>query len=745
MVLLIKKINIEMKVKTKTGVNVKVILTSILFITIFTTNLFSCAASYQEMYIKNEYYNFTDPDMVNLPRDNPLYKLLGSHAAHDARFEHFSKKKKEANIKAWQGYFKGELSPNRIESLFYKKDSIKKAAKYYKNSSKFPAFGKYINFLHLQNQLAQNIEVNNKEEIIKQGLLLFNKEEDYFIKERYLYLLIRLYHHSQQYHKLLDIYSNNPLLLNPEGVVKEWVEALRAGTYQHLNQSVKANQLYAQIFAHHKTNSHYGYYDFTINNDEEWHALLNSTTDKETKALYHFLRAMKWENEPLYELKSIASLAPDSIWFERLSYMIMQGLQNKRYSIMVHSGKKDKYFKAKVKNYKLQKKHFLNVLSQLKKQTFFTLYSKLYLNVLEYTSLERKELIKLRALANNKQMPFAKLLTYIYGLHQLSSSSDQEQYALYQQLKPLLPKFSATKQKSILRYTALQISTLDEEGTIEKKLNKLFAQSNNYRATILNALNYVDASKFKSYVEEEKRSFFEDKVFKTAMINLERGDVAKILGTLYLQKNDFQQAQFYLRQVPTKNVFTPYNPFNVSINTSNRTPSKQTYSQRKFVETLLRIQRALEQDPTSATDHFLYANALYNKSWFGNFPMSSVLYRSTNLDQEDILPKTADLFHAQKEYELALKYAKDENFKAKITYQLLKIKFNLAISNTENYGSDIWAMPRFNGWNNGTEKVIRLLKESKNFTEGIKDFKANYGHTPYAQEVIEKCITFKYF
>ena len=703
------------------------------------------------MYIKDEYFNFTDPDMVNLPRDNPLYKLSGSYTAHDARYKYFKKQKKEANIKAWKNYFSNTLSSVDIENMFYKKNSIEKSAKYYKNSLVYPNFSKYINFLNLQNQLAQNNGHKDYDKVIKKGLEHFKKETKPFLKERYLYLLMRLYHHNKQYNELLNLHADNTLIINPQGIVKEWITALRAGAYYHLKQSVKANQIYAKIFETHTTNAHYGYYDFKVNSDEEWQSLLSSTADNETKALYHFLRAMKWENEPLHELKNIASLAPDSVWFERLSYMIMQELQNKRYNIMVHSGKKDDYFKTEIKSYKQQKEHFITVLKTVKKQTFFTLYSQLFLNVLEYNSLKRTDVVTLHTLANNKQKPYVKLLHYIYGLHQLSSSSDEEQYALYHQLKPLLPKFSEKKQASILRYTALQLATVDEAHPIESTINKLFAQNGNYRRTILEALTYSSASKFKTYVEKKKRSFFEEKVFKKTMKILHKGDISNILGTLYLQENNFKEAQFYLRQVPQQNLFTPYNPFNVGISCSNRNQSKKTYSQKKFVETMLRIESALEKNPKSARDHFLYANALYNKSWFGNFPMSSVLHRSPYLKKGERLPKTTNLNKAQKEYELALEYANDkdkkknENFKAKISYQLLKIKFNIAISNTYRYDKKTWENPRFGTSNQGTRKIIKLLKESRDFTEAIRDFKADYQHTDYAKEVIEKCITFKYF
>ncbi len=723
----------------------KSLLKSIFLLPILNTLLFACITTHTETFLKNEYYNFTDPDMVDLPRDNPLYKLSGTYAAHDARFKYFEQKKKDLNLKAWQSYFNKEYSLKELEAIFYKKESLKKSAKYFKNSKTYPNFGRYINFLYLQNNLAQNRVEKNSHEIIAQGLKLFKQEDQPFLKERYLYLLLRLYHHTGEYHQLLDLYASNILIINQYGIVKEWITALVAGAYQHLQQNLKANQLYAQIFANHKTNPHYGYYDFKIHSNKEWEALLASTQEPDTQALYYFLRAMKWENEPLYELKSIAQIAPNSIWFERLSYMIMQELQYKRHSLMVHRGKKDKYFYTKLKSYKLQKKYFLEIISTIKKQTFFTLYARLYLNVLDFNSLQRKELVQLRSLANHKQKPYARLLTYIYGLHQLPSSSKQEQHALYLQLKPLLPKFSAKKQASILKYTILHLSILDDTQSIEKKLNRLFSQNQTQRCNILKALNYASAKKFQTYVESPKETFFEKIVFKMTMKNLHRGDVAKILGTLYLQQNNFAKSQFYLRQVPKKNLFNLYNPFNANIDGSNRQKSKTTYSQREFVETMLRIQRALEENPHSPQEHFLYANALYNKSWFGNFPLSSVLYRSPILKRDLPPPKTTDLTQAQKEYELALQYSTDEEFKAKVTYQLLKIKFNRALLNSENYDKDMHQMPHFSIEGEGTQNVIKLLQRSKDFQEAISDFRAEYGHTNYAKEVIKRCVTFKYF
>ena len=727
----------------------KLIIKISLLLTLSYSKIVACAGGWQEMYVKDEYYNFLQASMINVDEKNPLYQLSGSYSAHDERFRYFAQRKKEANIKAWKKYFKNAFSSKEIESLFYTKDAIAKSYKKYKESKKYPAFAHYIAFLNSQNIYAQNKQEKAQQpfkEVISKGLSLLEKEQDPFIKERYLYVMMRLYHHHGQYQKTLDLYAKYFHSINKNSIVHEWIDALLAGSFQHLNLHLKANQLYAKIFKENKTNAHLGYYDFKVNSNLEWETLLADTKDNNTKALYHFLRAMQWKNEPLFEFESIAKIAPKSVWFKRLSYMLMQDFQNQRYQLMSQANKKDKYFKNSLKSYNLQKNRFLKILNSIKEPSFFTLYAKLYLETLDYKALQNSDIIRLYDLAKEEEKPYVQLLSYMHGLHQLNSSALEDQEMLYKQLKLLLPELKKEQKKSILRYTALQLATLYPKNSLETHFNELFAKNKEiYRHQILKAVNFEKANTFKEYVEKEKRSFLEEEIFKTIMKSLHRNDVAKILATLYMQNNNFDRARFYLRQTPRDNVYSPYNPFNATLSGNNREKSRKTYNQRDFTETMLRLEDRLKKDPKSAMDHFLYANGLYNKSWFGNFPMSSVLYRNTNIYKDAPLPKTTNLRQAEDEYLLAYYYAKDSNFKAKIAYQLLKIEFNKALINSKNYGKDIWSMPVIGGWNNGTTKVMQLLKKSQDFTEAIQDYKAEHGHTKYGDKVIKNCLTFRYF
>ena len=478
---------------------------------------------------------------------------------------------------------------------------------------------------------------------------------------------------------------------------------------------------------------------------EMWEKLLQGSDSNNSQAIGYVVKALMGRRTLLDAFSEVRLLSVNSVWFDLLAYMVLEDLQYKRHAIMAYQGTKDTLFKKKISLYKKEKKNFLKIIEKAKRRDFFTLYAKLYLNVLEFNSLKRSELKALRKLANYKQKPYIKLLSYIYGLHQLPSSSLQERIILNAKLQSLIKAFSAQNQLEIIKYTRLQLSMLTENGSIEKVLNQLFSQHKINRQDIFKALNYVDASKFKHYIEKEKKTFLEKELFKKTMQKLYKGDVAKILATLYLRENNFFEAQFYLRQVPQKNLFTPYNPFNATFIPSNKIASKRGYSQRKFIETMLRIEDALKKQPTSAQEHFLYATALYNKSWFGNFPLSSVLYHTPNLIKGEKLPITTNLMQSQKEYELALKYAKDEEFKARITYQLLKIKYNQAISDTYKYDKDMWIMPHLTSEEKEINQIIKLLKASKDFKEGLYDFKAEYQHTRYAKEAIKKCIIFKYF
>jgi len=439
----------------------------------------------------------------------------------------------------------------------------------------------------------------------------------------------------------------------------------------------------------------------------------------------------------LSDLEQLAKTAPNSDELYYINYKLMQEFQYLHFYMKLKENRK--MTKEEEEFYK-DKKHFLKILNSIKEPSFFTLYSKLYLETLDNKKLENKDLLKLYRFTSRKNHPYVQLLSYIDSINQLNSISLVDQDNLHKKLNLLLLGLPKEQETYLLRLTALQLLPLYYKGSIEFELNKLFAQKHTIkREDILRVLNYKDADLFKSYIEKKKRSFFESRIFKATMKALKRHDVAMILSRLYMQKNDYNTSRSYIRQTPRNNLYSPYNPFSTSTELNNTRAYKHDSSLRKFAETMARLEERLGKKNVTAKDFYLYGNGLYNKSCFGNFPTSSVFFNSKDIDLNHT-PPTCKLEEAQEKYETALNMGTNDRFKAEVAYHLLKIEFYKALTNKKNHPKNISKIPKIPEY-----KVIKnILHSSRSFIEAVKDYKLDYAHTKYGKRVIKESILFNY-
>ena len=704
--------------------------------------LSACGFFYYPDFKKDYYYDLLPRTSVELKEDNPLYNLSNASAySYEARKKFYANKSKVLNIAEWQSYFANKVTKKEIEFLFYSdKETLLKRFKKskLKNNS---AFKRYVSFLSKQEESVSLYpdEVNsNKVILAKEAESLCFKEEDAFFKLRYLFLAMRLNHYSEKYQETIKLYDKYASSLKLNSIVVEWIDALRAGALQHLGKDVESNLLYANILKNNKTNAYLGYYDFKIKNDKEWNALLSEAKDDTQRAEFYFLRALRWGGAELKEHREMASFAPYSVWFERLSYMIMQDLQKNLYDYELSKNKKDEYVQADYKNYLEKKKYFIETLSTVKEPSFFALYAELYLELIEDKTLDSSKVAKLKKLASKKEQVFADILLYLAELNKLTSVDKKKQDKIFVALQNILNKLSSSQRDSLLGYTAFSMTKLYPKASTDKLFSNLYATDVYGDLDILGNIDAIQAKNFEDYVEKKNRSFYEKEIFKTAMKSLHKGDIAKILAILNSKNGNFKEAQKYLNQVPNLNRTAPYNPFNVSLAGNNRIAKRnKRYSQRDFVKTMLKIEEALKKNPKSSMDHFLYATGLYNSTWFGNFPMSSYIYRNTtDIPTEQYADLLEKLQEIESEYTLALKYATKKEFKAKIAYQLLKVKSNQTLLNT------LMKNNKMSFYEYHDEN--KLLK-TESFKEAVGNYKINYSNTKYGKEIIKKCVTFSSF
>jgi hypothetical protein len=708
------------------------------------TALVACGGGgYFNAFVKENGYDFLAPILIDIKEENPLYKLssYGTYS-YSKRKTYFNQKSKELNLKEWQNYFEDRLTLKELEELFYvEHNSLENSYNNIAKKLNNKIFEKYFNYVADQEINAKGHEEQkiSSDVLIKRGEKALLNEEDKFLKLRYLFLVMRLNHYSNNYAEVLALYKKHySSVKDVNSIVFEWIDALRAGALQHLGRDVESNMLYGEILKNNKTNAYLGYYDFKIENDKQWNALLSQVKTKEDKALFYFLRALKWEGVPLIEHRELLKTAPNSVWFERLTYMIMQDFQN-RYFDKESIDKNDKYEMTNYNSYLEQKEYFFKTLKMLKEPKFFSLYSEVYLMIKEQENLEElpKKFTKLSSMANDKQKLYVDMLRYINGVRVITSTKDNANKPLFKKLAKLLKEAPPAKRESIFAYTAHYMAKLYPKNSPEEHFSKHCSVMPSVGYSYIAAyMDSIDADDFERYVEKKSRSFYEEKVFRIVMGSLAKNDVAKFLTLLYTKDANFEKANYYMSQVPKLNRKTKFNPFNVFLSGNNRKRKGKGYEQRKFVKTMLKIRKALDKDPTSAMDHYLYANGLYNSSWFGNFPMVGSVDRSVTsfsvAEGEHIL-KNFDI--VEKEYNLALEYATKSEFKAKIAYQLLKIEYNRFIIQNEasRYGVYVaYFEPK-------------KLVNSKKFTKAIAKYKESYSNTKYGKEIIKKCATFKYF
>jgi len=694
----------------------KIIKKLFILTTLTLTTLTACGlGSFQSYFSKENYFNFLDASLVGLDDANPVYSLTsyGQVRTYKIRVDYYKEVNRQANVQEWHKYLEGKLSLKEINELLYSdRGSLMQRYEKYKKKVNHYSFERYLDAIGGANSL------------------LVKVEENLFLKLRYLFLEMRKAHYSKDYNGTLSLYAKHQAsVAGVKSIVHEWIDALRAGAIQHLGQDVESNWLYAKVLEH-KTNAHLGYYDFKIENDTQWKKLLLKAKTAEEKAKLYFLRALKWEGSALMEHESIAKIAPNSIWFERLTYMLMQEFQESAYAYEVDKNRDNEYVKEARKVFNLKEKRFLKTLESLENPSFFSLYSQTYLSFLREGKLDTNRVAKLDKLANKKEKKFVAILRY---LEKTIHVNKENQNLLYASLEKLSKKLSLDLKASLFNYTALHTAKVYSAMSAKRVYSKIFSDTSMSNQFFISR-DAILADSFEAYVEEKNRNFFEQKLFKKSMGILEKNGVATTLATLYIKDGNFQKAQKYLDQVPKLNWTTRFNPFNVSLSGNNRKVKGKGSNQRKFVKTMLKLEESMKKNPNSAMNHFLYATGRYNSTWYGNFPSSASIWGTMRgYDDEEAKHIIHNFMAIEKEYELALKYAKDDEFKAKIAYQILKIKYN----------KEILVGHKRHGYS--YEFLRTVVVKSDILNDTYRKYISNYKHSNYGKEIIGACATFGYF
>jgi hypothetical protein len=677
-----------------------------------TANLFACAGGDYWNYVKDESYDFFDPTIIGVEKNSPLLYLSTDFihpTSYTDRTFYYDETKKKLNIKEWMIYFHNKASVKEIETMLYDDYDGLSPIGYYKthlntriNNPQFEAYlvylTKQIPYVTRDMYTRSIIDQNAYKQIMTEGESLFHNTKEPFLKLRYLYLLMRFYHYNQDYSNVIKLYRENISWSDKQhSIVNEWTKSLYAGALIHTGEEIEANRLFASCIDH-KTNAYLALYDFSIKNDEQWNNLLSSTGSNDEKAKYYFLRAFQGHNSLLHEHRQISSFAPESIWFERLGYVILQDLQAEYY--------REKSGETQSKSYVEKKRFFLQTLKALKKPAFFDQYAEQYLNVIENKPIDMNAIRMLDAEANSEQHKFVVLLKYLNHVNTLKVAELEK---LYQELFLLKPKFTVSMQESLVKYTALRVAEFYPNKSIGfELLNTYNIHYDSYTAEGLETFWFGP-----------KRSMLEQYVLDHNN-KIELNQEYQIIATRYIRERKYDKAIEYLRKIPKdQQIVSDFNPFNTTLSGNNRSGTSTSMTQLRFAEIMKELYDKVGKNPKSVQDHLLIANGLYNQSMYGNFPSSSYVYYLT-WDRSEF---QKDLDFIKNEYLLTASLTTDQELKAKIGYELLKVSSMLLELQAKN--EDV----------SHSEAMAKLYRQ----------YQSEYQHTRVGQQNIKGCATFQSF
>ncbi|MFY4782269.1 hypothetical protein ACOTWN_03530 [Aliarcobacter butzleri] len=681
------------------------ILRALFFIFILNINLFSCG-----YWIDPYEKEFIFLDNRNSPLAN--YSNLDEAAVYNTIIYEYERKNKEANLKEWQEELKNRYSIENIEDFIYKRKNL--------NLLRDNEISEYIKFVEKQENCVTydyyKPVPTGCEGYIDEALNNIDKTTSQYLKLRYFYLAFRLAHFKQQ--EPLKIYEKYKYLLenDTKTIVKDWIQGIYAGALIKNEQTVKGVYEFSKLLNESKINSHLSYYNFFhIKTNEQWNELLAKAQNNEEKTKFYALRSLKPESNILEELENIKKVDVNSKWLDFVLFRELLNYQlffNQNEETVVELPKKYIEF---LKTIKRDDMYLVNL-----SLAYFSIFQKNYAEASKYS----KELLEKYPDSHE-----AQTLAYILYLEKLEKIDIKTENEIY------------TKMTGLTKENHTSQSIHDYTFVILEKLYK--KQNDKFNAFLSKYINYLDMSAFDLELMEKFEVFMKStpdsklkEYMQKSFSKQAKNDSYATKTRLLINNLKFQEA------LETNTAFLnekiEFNPFNTFIKGNNRTGKQDVLTIKEFLTKMIVIKTELEKNPKSVMDNYLFANALYNLSYFGNSDRITTVYRSNYSIGSPLLQKEK-LEKAIKHYNIALENSKDKEFQAKLTYMISKAYLALADLTNE---KDRWKYYGESKYNYGTIYETFLQKNGAKYFDTLKQ---DFGDTKYYQELIQQCGDFKIY
>jgi len=699
------------------------------------------------------------PEIIEKQSNEPFFRSSYSpFYGTGAYYENYNQAFNETNVSEWNTYFEKQVSNEKLNFWLYKaslkdidamifkikgkkelKDSLLPfSLADVKPSTKANSFLYYLGFAKRNEEFAvKNIynwygEEEKKEptiEITSQiegGQKFLSNAKDDFMKERYLFQLIRLNYFSANYDNTIRLYNDNKSTFKTGNSIQWRCMGYAAAAYNKQKNYSQANYFYSLIYAGCEQQKQSAYLSFHPQDDKDWNACLALAKNTKEKTVLWQLFGLYFD--PHKAIDEIYKLDQKS---EQLDLLLVRlvNIEEERFSnsifrtTKVTDGNQYKANKASL--------DIINKIASENKTSNPTLWN-LAAAYINYASRDFKAGANYLAQAEKgkdksdlirAQFHIIKLFGNLYAAGEINEKTE----------KLILPDVKILFDTKTMNIKSAR--TLFAQNWVRSTLSYLYAQKGDYEKAEMvysgSVKNYFsDIPNIRAmiaYYEKPKHSELED--FFIPIASTGKINYLELLGIRYTQVDKLDSAILSFKQVKSPETLLG-NPFTIHINDchdcDHAVAQKTKYTRLSFAEKMLEMKnKAVSKPDEAAQNYFLIANGYYNITYFGNarlFYDNPIDFRYYYYSNSNEGTKENDCALALKYYLLARDKSSDKEFKAKCTFMAAKCEQNL------------WFQ-------------TRKYEDGVDFKSGdyYKELVKTYSTTKYFNEIVKECGYFRTF
>jgi hypothetical protein len=575
------------------------------------------------------------------------------------------------------------------------------------------------------------------------------KEKNEFLKIRWIFQEIRAYYLLGQYQKGIDFFEKKFKLKSSIGFMYYRILGYKAACLYKLKNYAASNLIYAKIYDECKQQRISAFESFHPQSEEEWkQTILNAKTIRDKELLWHLFGVYL---DPLRAMKEIIKLNPNSEFIELLLMRSVNIAEIKLLNNPLYDEQDEMYdwssdeqvdyssllgnpyysWKSIDKNNVIELINFVEKNTEIHYKDKGVWYvSAAYLNWLVGNNEKCEQWIKSgQTFVQKNEICFAQLnliKSIVY-----TSKLDVIQKADESYLLDLITKITSNN--------SLNLRPENTVRWIKTHLSMLYSKNDPIRAELCktNADEFYkdedNIQKMIDFMNQPNKTEWD--IYIISKYFLKISELYEIQAVQKAMNYDFVgAAEIFRKNEASGSGELLGNPFNIRIqdchDCDHAMPQKVVYTKLKFVEKMIELsQKAVSEknNQEKANNYFLYANGLYNMTWYGNARVFSATAINWNYEESNRFDsysfkteqKTGVYYsmqEAEKNYLLALNLSNDKEFKAKCTWMLAKCEHNSWLENS---------------WGDGTG----------DFQSGIyfKMMNNNYKDSKYYKEVIAQC------